>query len=49
MMGDDYFCVICGKCRIEIVETDDGDERIIIHEDVPHPEQLTFNEEENPQ
>ena len=40
-----YYCVICGKCRIE--EHEDG--RIIIHADMPHPATLTFDEEERPQ
>ncbi len=46
MSDGDYYCVVCGKCR---VETDDDGGRIVIHGDVPHPEQLTFDEEERPQ
>jgi hypothetical protein len=42
----EYYCVICGKCR---VDTSAEGARIIIHADVPHPDSLTFDEEDNPQ
>lgn len=40
-----YYCVICGECQVE--ESEDGS--IIIHKDMPHPEFLTYDEEERPQ
>ena len=42
-----YYCVICGKCRVEWL--DDDECRVVIHADVPHPEAVTFDEEDNPQ
>lgn len=41
-MGDGYYCVICGK----YIEAVDG---VIVHDDIPHPPDMTFDEEENPQ
>lgn len=45
-MAGDYFCVICGECRIEWA--DDG-ARVVVHNDVPHPDFLTYDEEDHPQ
>ena len=41
-MKDGYWCVICGK----FLQSVDG---VIIHDDIPHPEDMTFDEEDNPQ
>jgi hypothetical protein len=42
-MTDNYYCVICGKL---IEATIDG---IFVHDPIPHPENMTFDEEDNPQ
>jgi hypothetical protein len=39
---DGYYCVVCGK----YIEAVDG---VIVHDDIPHPPDMTFDEEENPQ
>jgi hypothetical protein len=38
-----YYCVICNKL---LEEDDDG---IIVHDPIPHPIDMTFDEEDNPQ
>lgn len=35
-----YWCVVCGRF---LVADDMG---VIVHDDVPHPEAMTFNEED---
>jgi len=40
---DGYWCVICGKF---LQATEDG---VIVHDDLPHPITMSFNDEENPQ
>ena len=37
-----YWCVVCGRH----LPDDDG---VVVHDDVPHPEDMTFDEEERPQ
>ena len=37
-----YYCVVCGKW----LQEQDG---VIVHDPVPHPIEMTFDEEENPQ
>ena len=37
-----YWCVVCGR---HLPEKDGA----IVHDDVPHPESMTFDEEEKPQ
>lgn len=37
-----YYCVVCGK----YIEAVDG---VIVHDDIPHPPYMAFDEEENPQ
>lgn len=39
---DGYYCVVCGR-YIEVV---DG---VIVHDDIPHPMSMDFDEEDNPQ
>jgi len=39
---DGYYCVICGK----FIEAVDG---VIVHDDIPHPPLMDFDEESNPQ
>ena len=39
---DGYWCVVCGR----YLPADDG---LIVHDAVPHPEEMTFDDEENPQ
>ena len=38
-----YWCVACGR---HLPADEDG---VIVHDDVPHPEDMTFDEEERPQ
>ena len=40
-----YHCVICGPCETHIL----NDGRVIIHKEVEHPAEMTFDEEDNPQ
>ena len=41
--SDVYYCVVCGRA----IEPDgDG---VYVHDDVPHPADMTFDEDENPQ
>ena len=37
-----YYCVVCGK----YIEAVDG---VIVHDAIPHPPDMTFDEEERPQ
>jgi hypothetical protein len=37
-----YWCVVCGRA----LPVEDG---VIVHDDVQHPEDMTFDEESNPQ
>jgi hypothetical protein len=41
-----YFCVICGQCQVTVHP---GGARVIVHKDIPHPEDMTYDEEDNPQ
>ena len=38
-----YHCVICGR----FLPADEGG--VIVHDDIPHPPDMTFDEEENTQ
>lgn len=38
-----YWCVVCGR---HLPADKDG---VIVHNDVPHPKDMTFDEEERPQ
>ena len=38
-----YWCVVCGRY---LPADEDG---VIVHDDVPHQEEMTFDEEERPQ
>ena len=38
-----YWCVVCGR---HLPADEDG---VIVHDGVPHPENMTFDEEERPQ
>ena len=41
--GDDgYWCVICQR----LLPNDDG---VIVHDALPHPDEMTFDEEDRPQ
>ena len=42
-MADGYYCVVCGR----FIEADDRG--VIVHDDLPHPPDMTFDETENPQ
>jgi hypothetical protein len=42
LCADGYWCVVCGR----ILPDEDG---VIVHDDVPHPADMTFDEEERPQ
>jgi hypothetical protein len=37
---DVYYCVVCGRC---IERNEHG---VFVHDDVPHPPDMTFDEEE---
>ena len=37
-----YWCVVCGR----MLRVAYG---VVVHDDVPHPEEMTFAEEDNPQ
>jgi len=39
---DTYWCIICQRQ----IENEDG---IFVHDDIPHPDEMTFDEEDNPQ
>jgi len=41
--ADGYWCVVCGRYLTPYV---DG---VIVHDNVPHPIDMTFDEEERPQ
>ena len=43
-MDDDegYWCVICGR----FLPSDDG---VIVHDNIPHPEDMTFDDGDKPQ
>lgn len=43
MNNDGYYCVVCGKFL------DADDDGVIVHDDVPHPIDMTFDDEEKPQ
>ena len=38
-----YWCVVCGRLLLP-----DGDD-IIVHDNVPHPDTMTFDEDDHPQ
>ena len=40
--GGGYWCVVCGR----YLPDDDG---VIVHDDVPHPKEMAFDDEEKPQ
>ena len=40
MKKEGYWCVVCGR----FLSADDTG--VIVHDDVPHPEAMTFNEED---
>jgi hypothetical protein len=42
MSDDGYWCVVCGR----FLPSDDG---VIVHDDVPHPSDMTFDDEATPQ
>lgn len=41
-----YYCIICGPCLRDMLPN--GGE-MTLHKDIPHPPELTFDEEERPQ
>lgn len=41
--GDGYHCVICGR----FLRADEYD--VILHDDIEHPPEMTFDDEEKPQ
>lgn len=43
LCADGYWCVVCGR---QLPADEDG---VIVHDDVPHPADMTFDEEEQPQ
>lgn len=50
--SDAYWCLWCNRLLfpIDIVVDEDGNEMFIyIHDDVPHPVDATYDEDNNPQ
>lgn len=45
-MNEPYWCVVCGRA-IEAEEHENGN--VYVHDDVPHPETMTFDEKDKPQ
>ncbi len=43
MTDDGYYCVVCGR----FLPTDKYG--VIIHDNIPHPMDMDFSEEDNPQ
>ena len=43
---DIYYCLICGPC---LRETYERGSTVVVHNNVPHPDAMTFDEEERPQ
>jgi hypothetical protein len=43
MIEEGYYCVICGR----FLPANEYD--VIIHDDIEHPPEITFDDEENPQ
>ncbi len=43
MTSDGYYCVVCGRF---LPADEDG---VIVHDDVPHPVDMDFGDEEKPQ
>ena len=41
--NEGYYCVLCGR----FLPADENG--VIVHDDVAHPENMTFDEKENPQ
>ncbi len=41
-----YWCVVCGPCLREQVAEDC---HVTVHNDIPHPQDMTYDEEEKPQ
>ena len=42
-MIDGYYCVICGR----YIET--NEDGVIVHDDIPHPPDMDFSDENKPQ
>lgn len=42
-MSNGYYCVVCGRFLFADATG------VIVHDDVPHSPDMTFDEEENPQ
>ena len=42
-MDEGYYCVVCGRY---IEANEDG---VIVHDDIPHPPEMDFADEEKPQ
>ena len=42
-MNDGYYCVVCGRYL------EANEDRVIVHDDVPHPPEMDFADEEKPQ
>jgi hypothetical protein len=40
--ADGYYCVVCGRFLLE-------ENGVIVHDDVPHPIDMDFGDEEKPQ
>lgn len=47
-MGKVYYCLVCQK-GIKGIYNEDLDNYTFVHDEVPHPVDMTFDEEDNPQ
>lgn len=44
--NESYWCVVCGR---EIIPEIFENGNVYVHDDIPHPETMTFDEDERPQ
>lgn len=44
--NESYWCVVCGR---EIIPKIFENGNVYVHDDIPHPENMTFDEDERPQ
>jgi hypothetical protein len=46
-----YYCAVCGPVIQEIVDNPFSEQEctVTMHRDIPHPYNLSFDEDENPQ
>jgi len=45
----EFWCLYCGRMLTAEPVDDDGDGGVFVHDDVPHPVDATYDEDERPQ